>query len=100
MFFVQPPAVRGVQTFSCTSDSPMGRPSSRVEVTLECDWSEHTCPDGFKYYYNCVTYESLVSFMSSSIRLATVVSNLCGAIYDSTFENWFLVGEARRVCLV
>uniref|UniRef100_A0A9I9D4E9 Flowering time control protein FCA n=3 Tax=Cucumis melo TaxID=3656 RepID=A0A9I9D4E9_CUCME len=56
---LQPPAVRGVQTFSCTSDSPMGRPSSRVEVTLECDWSEHTCPDGFKYYYNCVTYESL-----------------------------------------
>ena len=26
----------------------------------ECDWSEHTCPDGHKYYYNCVTRESLV----------------------------------------
>ncbi|KAJ4829242.1 hypothetical protein Tsubulata_016568 [Turnera subulata] len=24
----------------------------------ECDWSEHSCPDGYKYYYNCVTCES------------------------------------------
>ncbi|GMH30791.1 hypothetical protein Nepgr_032634 [Nepenthes gracilis] len=24
----------------------------------DCDWSEHVCPDGYKYYYNCVTYES------------------------------------------
>ncbi|XP_038905034.1 flowering time control protein FCA-like [Benincasa hispida] len=54
-----PPAARGVQTFSGTPNSPVGRPCSQVEVTLECDWSEHTCPDGFKYYYNCVTYESL-----------------------------------------
>ncbi|PIA61009.1 hypothetical protein AQUCO_00300497v1, partial [Aquilegia coerulea] len=23
-----------------------------------CEWSEHTCPDGFKYYYNCLTKES------------------------------------------
>lgn len=54
-----PPNARGVQTFTGAPNSPVGRPSSRVEVTLECDWSEHTCPDGFKYYYNCVTYESL-----------------------------------------
>nr|XP_043620541.1 flowering time control protein FCA [Erigeron canadensis] len=25
----------------------------------ECDWSEHICPDGNAYYYNCVTCESL-----------------------------------------
>ncbi|XP_057965879.1 flowering time control protein FCA-like [Malania oleifera] len=24
----------------------------------DCDWSEHICPDGYKYYYNCVTCES------------------------------------------
>lgn len=53
-----PPIARSVQTFSGTPNSPVTRPSSRVEVPLECDWSEHTCPDGFKYYYNCVTYES------------------------------------------
>ncbi|KAL5561040.1 hypothetical protein UlMin_030787 [Ulmus minor] len=29
-----------------------------ISELLECDWSEHTCPDGDKYYYNCVTCES------------------------------------------
>ncbi|CAL0311160.1 unnamed protein product [Lupinus luteus] len=28
------------------------------EVFPDCDWSEHYCPDGHKYYYNCVTCES------------------------------------------
>uniref|UniRef100_A0A7C9D5T7 WW domain-containing protein n=1 Tax=Opuntia streptacantha TaxID=393608 RepID=A0A7C9D5T7_OPUST len=28
------------------------------EASLHCDWSEHICPDGYKYYYNCVTCES------------------------------------------
>ncbi|GAB4830596.1 hypothetical protein Ancab_020362 [Ancistrocladus abbreviatus] len=22
----------------------------------ECEWSEHVCPEGNKYYYNCITY--------------------------------------------
>ncbi|CAG7881241.1 unnamed protein product [Brassica rapa] len=26
--------------------------------TEECDWSEHTCPDGNKYYFHCITCES------------------------------------------
>ncbi|KAG7018027.1 hypothetical protein SDJN02_19893, partial [Cucurbita argyrosperma subsp. argyrosperma] len=51
-----PPSARGVQTSSGTPKSPRRRPSYRVEVPLECDWSEHSCPDGFKYYYNCITY--------------------------------------------
>ncbi|XP_047315969.1 flowering time control protein FCA-like [Impatiens glandulifera] len=29
-----------------------------IKDTLDSDWSEHTCPDGYKYYYNCVTCES------------------------------------------
>lgn len=28
------------------------------EDRIDCDWSEHICPDGFKYYFNCVTCES------------------------------------------
>ncbi|KAI5674881.1 hypothetical protein M9H77_05831 [Catharanthus roseus] len=24
---------------------------------IDCDWSEHICPDGYPYYYNCVTCE-------------------------------------------
>lgn len=56
---LQGPPARDVQTFTGTPNSPMTHPSSQVEGPLECDWSEHTCPDGFKYYYNCVTCESL-----------------------------------------
>ncbi|MCD7450481.1 hypothetical protein HAX54_006552 [Datura stramonium] len=26
--------------------------------SIDCEWSEHICPDGFLYYYNCVTCES------------------------------------------
>ncbi|KAK9282262.1 hypothetical protein L1049_005176 [Liquidambar formosana] len=33
-------------------------PARTETVPLDCDWSEHICPDGYKYYYNCVTYES------------------------------------------
>lgn len=34
----------------CGSDLP--------EASVDCDWSEHICPDGYKYYFNCVTCES------------------------------------------
>ncbi|MED6195052.1 hypothetical protein PIB30_034384 [Stylosanthes scabra] len=34
-------------------------PTSPVDEDFpECDWSEHYCPDGHTYYYNCVTCES------------------------------------------
>lgn len=35
-------------------------PSPEDEVYPDCDWSEHYCPDGQKYYYNNVTCESKV----------------------------------------
>ncbi|KAK3129284.1 hypothetical protein QOZ80_6BG0476300 [Eleusine coracana subsp. coracana] len=28
------------------------------EVSLSCNWTEHTSPEGFKYYYNSITRES------------------------------------------
>lgn len=54
---------------SSQSPGPGGKPqtvsrsSSLSELVstaepLDCDWSEHTCPDGYKYYYNCATCES------------------------------------------
>ncbi|KAI6694581.1 hypothetical protein NL676_022291 [Syzygium grande] len=46
-------------------DNPQAVPStsglspSFIEMEdLECDWSQHVCPDGNKYYYNCVSLES------------------------------------------
>ncbi|CAA2967003.1 flowering time control FCA [Olea europaea subsp. europaea] len=32
--------------------------SSEMTHSIDCDWSEHVCPDGHLYYYNCVTCES------------------------------------------
>ncbi|KAJ0113656.1 hypothetical protein Patl1_00852 [Pistacia atlantica] len=46
------------QTSACTATVPAVPPSPHTEASLECDWSEHTCPDGYKYYYNCETCES------------------------------------------
>ncbi|KAL1832986.1 hypothetical protein ACET3Z_002637 [Daucus carota] len=32
--------------------------SNDPEDSIDCDWSEHVCPDGYLYYYNCATCES------------------------------------------
>ncbi|KAM4074096.1 hypothetical protein ACB094_10G067700 [Castanea mollissima] len=45
-------------TVASNSTSPTVPLSPHTTACLECDWSEHTCPDGHKYYYNCVTRES------------------------------------------
>ncbi|KAM1017920.1 hypothetical protein PS2_046819 [Malus domestica] len=47
------------QTVASNSTSPALASSHETAVPLECDWSEHTCPDGYKYYYNCETCESI-----------------------------------------
>lgn len=44
------------------STSPDLSTNPEDEEFPECDWSEHYCPDGNKYYYNCVTCESRVMF--------------------------------------
>ncbi|CAK7348462.1 unnamed protein product [Dovyalis caffra] len=40
------------------SVAPAVPPSPQMVDPVECDWSEHSCPDGYKYYYNCITCES------------------------------------------
>ncbi|WOL13536.1 flowering time control protein FCA isoform X1 [Canna indica] len=32
--------------------------NTSAAVPMSCNWTEHTSPDGFKYYYNSVTQES------------------------------------------
>lgn len=61
-FFLQAPQSASSQTIATSSSSPTVPHNLEALATLECDWSEHTCPDGYKYYYNCVTLESTVSF--------------------------------------
>ncbi|KAL9270301.1 Flowering time control protein FCA-like protein [Drosera capensis] len=43
---------------SFQSPSPAVAICDSVEDDPDCEWSEHVCPDGYKYYFNCVTYES------------------------------------------
>ena len=35
-----------------------------IDSSVECEWSEHMCPDGYPYYYNCVTSDSRVKHRS------------------------------------
>ncbi|CAH9102915.1 unnamed protein product [Cuscuta europaea] len=41
------------QAFPSTTSSANKSPSD-----TDCEWSEHICPDGYPYYYNCMTCES------------------------------------------
>ncbi|PKU74515.1 Flowering time control protein FCA [Dendrobium catenatum] len=43
-------------TISATPSHPSSAPAGAV--TLSCNWTEHTSPEGFKYYYNSATRES------------------------------------------
>ncbi|XVF32917.1 hypothetical protein REPUB_Repub17cG0124400 [Reevesia pubescens] len=55
---LESPRTGSSQTIVATSVAPTVPQSLETVAPLECDWSEHTCPDGNKYYYNCATLES------------------------------------------
>ena len=61
-----PPAVSStctaLETSTLSSAAPVVPISGEPTNCLDCDWSEHVCPDGYKYFYNCVTCESRVRF--------------------------------------
>ncbi|KAI5336238.1 hypothetical protein L3X38_015505 [Prunus dulcis] len=46
------------QTVASNSLSAAVPSNHEIAASIECDWSEHNCPDGYKYYYNCETCES------------------------------------------
>ena len=61
-------------------------PVAPAPATATCDWTEHTSPEGHKYYYNSSTGESRVrSFLLASARLVYFM-----------MHSWFFfaVGEA------
>ncbi|KAK2990212.1 hypothetical protein RJ640_014664 [Escallonia rubra] len=41
-----------------TSSSPAVPLASRLVAPTTCSWTEHTAPDGYKYYHNSITQES------------------------------------------
>lgn len=42
-------------------EAPSSSSAAATPVPVKCSWTEHTSPDGFKYYYSSVTGESRVS---------------------------------------
>ncbi|KAJ4968185.1 hypothetical protein NE237_014886 [Protea cynaroides] len=56
---VSAPATASVAVVpSTTSTSPLAPASAQTAALLTCNWTEHTSPEDFKYYYNSVTGES------------------------------------------
>ncbi|KAK7284560.1 hypothetical protein RJT34_19307 [Clitoria ternatea] len=55
----QLPTQNGSNPNTVAGSTPPDMPANPQDEDFpECDWSEHYCPDGHKYYYNCVTCES------------------------------------------
>lgn len=54
----------------CTSAAPAAPVSSKTVAPAKCNWTEHTSPDGYKYYYNSVTGESKVRKINEWLAVA------------------------------
>jgi CUG-BP- and ETR3-like factor len=67
--FLQPAWTGNIQPASRNSVTSAVPPSPQIVDPGECDWSEHSCPDGYKYYYNCITCESRVSYLPLLTRM-------------------------------
>lgn len=50
---------------SVKSAAPAVPVMNQAMAPVKCNWTEHTSPDGYNYYYNSVTGESRVSFLSA-----------------------------------
>lgn len=48
---------------SASAPAPAPTPTAPTVAPIECHWTEHTSPDGFKYYHNSLTHESKVRFI-------------------------------------
>ncbi|XP_021774272.1 flowering time control protein FCA-like isoform X1 [Chenopodium quinoa] len=51
------PAVPPPSDTPSTSSTPVASAAARP-APVKCNWTEHTSPDGYKYYYNSITGES------------------------------------------
>lgn len=59
---VIPPVTDGPSATSAASVVPE---MIQAVAPLKCNWTEHTSPDGYKYYYNSTTGESKVKFITN-----------------------------------
>jgi hypothetical protein len=66
---------------SLKSAAPSVPVINQAVAPVKCNWTEHTSPDGYKYYYNNLTGESRVRFLSDLLYCwdlsAIYVTNVC-----------------------
>ncbi|KAJ8748693.1 hypothetical protein K2173_008138 [Erythroxylum novogranatense] len=72
---------------------PAATSSPQIVDSPECDWSEHACPDGYKYYYNCVTCESSVSYQ----LLLHCILLFNFQLFDKLHLIWMVPGDGNYV---
>lgn len=65
---------------STSSSAPAVPVTTQAVAPVKCNWTEHTSPDGYKYYYNGVSGESRVR-REVSFLLLSFSSVLCGLIF-------------------
>lgn len=55
-----PASTQAADVPSSTSAASAVPVISQTAAPVKCNWTEHTSPDGYKYYYNNMTGESKV----------------------------------------
>lgn len=72
-------------------------------VSLTCNWTEHTSPEGFKYYYNSITRESKVRNDAHHVNF----SQFCGLFLRATVslqwekpEEYVLYEQQQKLLLL
>lgn len=79
---------------SSTSAAPAVHSTNQAVAPVKCSWTEHTSPDGYKYYYNSVTGESKVrNFVSQFAYLSVSVLYYQLMYLTSVCLNECIVGE-------
>jgi len=89
LLFSQLASQTGSNPSTAAGNTPPDMPSSpQDEEFPECDWSEHYCPDGVKYYYNCVTCESRVMFQLFDLLFIQSVFWISVTLVCDGYYSW------------
>ncbi|KAL9260478.1 Flowering time control protein FCA-like protein [Drosera capensis] len=55
----RPGVTQATEVTSSAPSAPVAPTGTSETYPIKCSWTEHTSPDGFKYYHNCSTGQSM-----------------------------------------